>query len=168
MLYIFLKRFLPILIIGIGIYILIFLTYTTGLLITSFIIEQKSHDIRSNSLNDMEYVENTKQWVYKNIKYSTTNTMLIQSPEITFLTKQGDCSEYSLLIVRMLTDEGIDAYPIYGSDGIYMHESVEYILNGDAYQIDKKEHPNFKKYSNGIPQTEFVVNPYWFLYSNYK
>jgi transglutaminase-like putative cysteine protease len=127
------------------------------------LIKQKALEIKESSSNDFSFANNIKVWVYKNIKYVDSESMEIKPPEITFLTKEGDCSEDSLLMAKMLNEGGIEAHPIYGSNGVDMHESVEYTVNGVTHRIDEKEIPNFIKHGDGIQSTEYIYNMYWFM-----
>jgi hypothetical protein len=163
MIYTFIKRAIPVLFVGIIIYLLLFVAYIGVFQVSSFMIDQKSHEIWAYSYNDTDYIQNVKTWVVTNVKYINSYTIEIKPPEITYLIKQGDCSENSLLMARMLNDVGIAAYPIYGSTGLEMHESVEYILNGTISRIDEQELPYFVKRGNGIQAIEYIYDPFWFL-----
>lgn len=162
--YRFIKKFLPVLFICIGIYVLIFAIYTSSFFITSYMIKQQSLDIKEHSVGDMNYTKNVKLWVYKNVKYVSKPGSEISPPEITYMVREGDCTEYSLLMTRMLNDGGIDAHPIYGSSGTgSMHESVEYTIDGITRRIDSTELPTFKKHGDGLQSTEYVYDVFWFL-----
>jgi len=163
MLYTFFKKMIPVIVIAIVIYLLIFLSYVGAIFASSQIIEQKTIEIKEYSPTNRDFVDNVKSWVYTNIKYEDSHTLEIMPPEITILTKRGDCSEYSLLITRMLNDGGIEAHPTYGSNGADMHESVEYTINNLTRRIDEVEVPNFVKHGNGIQSIEHVYDVYWFL-----
>jgi uncharacterized protein (UPF0333 family) len=163
MMYLFFKRFIPVLFVGVIIYLILFVAYVGVFQVTSFVIDQKAHEIRAYSSNDADYVQNVKTWVWANVKYVDSYTVEIKPPEITYLVRRGDCSENSLLIVRMLNDAGITARPIYGSTGPEMHESVEYVINETTYRIDEEEFPQFVKHGNGIQSVEYVYDVYWFI-----
>jgi hypothetical protein len=163
MMYTFFKKMVPVIIVAIIIYFLIFVIYVGGMTTSSYLIKQKAFEIKENSSNDSSFANNIKLWVYKNIKYVDSDSMEIKPPEITFLTKEGDCSEYSLLVAKMLNEGGIEAHPIYGSNGVDMHESVEYTINGITHRIDEKETPNFIKHGDGIQSGEYIYNVYWFI-----
>lgn len=163
MVYTFLKKMIPVCLVAVIIYFLIFAIYAGSIMASSYFIKQKALEIKENSLNDFSFANNIKLWVYKNIKYVDSDSMEIKPPEITFLMKQGDCSEDSLLMAKMLNEGGVEAHSIYGSNGVDMHESVEYTINGVAYRIDETEVPNFIKHGDGIQSAEYIYNMYWFI-----
>jgi hypothetical protein len=163
MIYTFLKKIIPVFIVSMVIYSLIFVIYVGGMTTSSYLIKQKALEIKERSLNDHDFANNIKIWVYNNIKYIDSGTMEIKPPEITFLTKQGDCSEDSLLMAKMLNEGGIEAHPIYGSTGIERHESVEYTINGTTQRVDETEFPNFVKHGDGIQSIEYIYDVYWFM-----
>jgi hypothetical protein len=161
--YTFLKKMIPIIIVAAIIYFLIFAIYVGSMTTSSYLIKQKALEIKDSSPNEFSFANNVKSWVYKNIEYVDSDSMEIKPPEITFLMKQGDCSEDSLLMAKMLNDGGIEAHPIYGSNGVDMHESVEYTINGVTHRIDEKEVPNFIKHGDGIQPAEYIYDMYWFV-----
>lgn len=156
MIYLFVKRFLPILAISIIICMSFFAIYFSITPIISFIIGQKSHEIREYSFNDTDYANNVKLWAYHKILPTGNESATISSAEIAYLTGHGDCSERSLLITKMLNDEGIAAKPIYGVVGRIEHESVEYTTGGITRRIDEKEFPTFVKSGDGFRYYEHI------------
>jgi hypothetical protein len=165
MLYTFLKKIIPIFIIFVTLYTLVFLVYIGGMRTTSYLIEQKALEIKERSINDYDFTNNVKVWVYKRVQTSPIykGTPEIRPPEMAYLTGGGDCSERALLITRMLNDGGIEAHPIYGAVGPEEHESVEYLINRTTHRIDEKEFPNFVKHGDGIHPIEYIYDVYWFL-----
>lgn len=166
MIYTFIKKMVPILLVAVTIYSLVFLIYIGGMSATSYMIKQKALEIKGHSSDDIDFANNVKLWVYHHINIPPANKGMsaIQPPEIAYLTNQGDCSERSLLMTRMLQEGGIEAHPIYGTVGAVGHMSVEYITNGTVNMIEENEIPDFVKHGDGISTfTEYVYDLYWFL-----
>lgn len=165
MMYLFIKRFIPVLFIGIIIYLILFVSYVGVFQVTSFMIDQKAHEIREKSTDDVTFANNVRTWVWERVKPSDsqTNSHMIQPPEISYLTGQGDCSERSLLMTRMLNYEGIKAHSIRGAVGPIGHQTVEYTVNGTTRIIDIEQFPTFTKSGDGIQSIEYVYDVYWFI-----
>lgn len=123
----------------------------------SWELKQVALELRENSANDTDFAENVKLVARSRLipvaGYEINPTML--PAEIAYLVGQGDCSELSLIELRMLKEGGVDARPIYGSVYGYgskaLHMSVEYINkdNGTIQRIDQDEFPGFAKYTEG-------------------
>jgi len=166
MLYNFFRRFLPVLLLGIVIYTVLFLAYIGFFQISSAMIAREAHGIRERSADDIDYANNVKLWVYQRIHIPPKFKGIteIQPPELSYFTQQGDCSERSLLMTRMLKDEGVEARPVYGYVGATGHMSVEYVYNGTVNNVEKDVFPDFVKEGDGVKSdSEYVYDVYWFL-----
>jgi hypothetical protein len=129
-------------------------------------IERQAHEIRVQSIDDVDFAENVRIWVWDHVYAKPPyheGTNVIQPPEISYLVGAGDCSERSLLMEKMLTSEGINAHTIWGTVGTDQHQSVEYTINGTTRVIDQEQFPEFRKGGNGIMPTEYVYDVFWFL-----
>ena len=70
---------------------------------------------------------NVSYKVYENWRY----------PEEVLETRDGDCTDKSVLLVSMLKNEGIDAYVVYGKEvKDYSHAWVAAKISGNWVQID--------------------------------
>jgi hypothetical protein len=166
MIYPFVKKFLPILGIAIIIYVIIFIAYVGMFQISSLMIERQAHELRLQSTNDVDFANNVRIWVWNRVstKGNYQNGYMINPPELSYLSGVGDCSERSLLMVKMLQSEGIESHTIYGvvNDGEY-HQSVEYTVNGTIRIIDQEQFPSFIKRGNGIQAIEYEYDVFWFI-----
>jgi hypothetical protein len=166
MIYPFIKRALPILIIGLIIYIVLFVGYVGIFQATSMMIDRQAHEIKVQSTDDVDFANNVRVWVWGHVTPKPPyheDTNAIQPPEISYLVGAGDCSERSLLMTKMLTDEGMDAHTIWGAVGTERHQSVEYTVNGTTRIIDQEQFPEFRKEGDGVQSIEYVYDAYWFI-----
>jgi len=78
--------------------------------------------------NSWELVEDIHQWIQRNIKIKSLNLGFASVPEI-LATREGDCSEYSVLFMGLLRACGIPAKICYGlvyeESAFYFHFWVE-------------------------------------------
>jgi hypothetical protein len=166
MIYLFFKKFLPVLALGIVIYLILFVIYVGVFQVTSFMIDRQAHELREISIDDIDFADNIRVWVWNHVTpdgKAYQGGYMIQPPEIAYLTGSGDCSERSLLMTRMLTDVGVQAHSIRGSVGEMGHQSVEYTVNGTTRIIDQDQFPTFRKDGDGIQSIEYVYDVYWFI-----
>lgn len=166
MIYPFIKRFLPILAVAIIIYIIIFVAYMGVFQISGLMIDRQAHELHQQSADDVDFANNVRVWVWNHVTPSGKayqGGLLIQPPEIAYLTRSGDCSERSLLMTKMLKDEGIQAHSIRGTVGAVGHQSVEYTVNGTTRIIDQDQFPDFRKNLDGVGSNEYVYDVYWFI-----
>ena len=162
----FIKRIVPVFAVGLIIYTIIFVAYVGVFQATSVIIANQAHELREQSKDDVDFANNVRIWVWKHVTPAGNafqGGLYIQPPEIAYLTGSGDCSERSLLMTKMLTDEGIHAHSIRGTVGAMGHQSVEYTVNGTTYIIDKEQFPDFRKDLDGVGSNEYVYDVYWFI-----
>jgi hypothetical protein len=166
MIYPFIKKFLPILAVAIIIYIIIFIAYIGVFQISALMIDRQAYELHQQSTDDVDFANNVRIWVWNHVTPSGKayqGGLLIQPPEIAYLTGSGDCSERSLLMTKMLNDEGIQAHSIRGTVGAVGHQSVEYTVNGTTRIIDQEQFPDFRKDLDGVGSNEYVYDVYWFI-----
>jgi hypothetical protein len=166
MIYPAIKRILPVFALGLIIYTILFVAYIGMFQATDMMIGKQAHELREQSKDDVDFANNVRIWVWKRVTPSSPsfqNNPTIQPPELAYLTGNGDCSERSLLMTKMLTDEGIPSHTIYGTVGAYGHQSVEYTVNGTTRIIDQEQFPAFRKDGDGVQSIETVYDVYWFI-----
>lgn len=81
--------------------------------------------------------------VIAHVTYKSEAVNFWQHPALTFVTQEGDCEDFALLMVSAMMAEGINAYVVRG-DRWYMtpqpevhgHAWVGVIWRGDEYWID--------------------------------
>jgi hypothetical protein len=138
--------------------------YIVGTHLVTRSIQQKAHELKSQSINDMDFANRVRIYAYNTIIDPKVQLIphAISPAEIAVIIGTGDCSERALLITKMLRSEGIDAHTIYGKNGVVGHMSVEYSTGKTIHRIDEEMYPNFIKWGDGISPIEYVDNPYWF------
>jgi hypothetical protein len=123
----------------------------------SWELQQVSLELREQTPNDTAFADSVRLVARSRLQpvlgYEYNPTIL--PPELAYLIGQGDCSEQSMIELRMLNEGGIDAHPVYGTVYGYgsksLHMTVEYTNedNNTAQRIDAKDFPTFWKYTEG-------------------
>lgn len=130
-------------------------------MVSSITVEEQAAIIHNNSVNDKWFANNVNIWITENIKYSASDSMKVNSTNITWENRVGDCSEIALLGERMMKPY-IDVHVVSGmiieKDGTtYAHDTVR--LHYDKYirYMDGVENLNFIEYNDGLLPSEILV-----------
>jgi hypothetical protein len=129
-------------------------------MVSAITIEEQAAIIRNNSPNDKWFANNVNIWIAENIKYSASDSMNVNSTDITWENRVGDCSEIALLGERMMKPY-IDVHVVSGwmPGGVngYRHDTVR--LHYDKYirYMDGVENLDFIEYNDGLDPSERII-----------
>jgi len=113
--------------------------------------------LRSMSANNEDYIAAVYRYAVTNVRQAEGG-WTVKSPQRALDEGTGDCSERALLIVEMLTHEGIDARVIYGTiPGVGLHDTVEIHEGKYPSIIDAELAPTFHKIGDGMHPDEKIV-----------
>jgi len=113
------------------------------------------------NFNDKAFAYNVHKWVNNNVHFTTPLSWNVNSTDLTWENRIGDCSEISLIEERMLKPY-MDVHVVSGLTELTMsgqwHDTVEIHIRGEKpYIIDEKYFPKFNKVYDGMHPTERIV-----------
>jgi hypothetical protein len=118
-------------------------------------ISETAKLIYQTSPNETIFIERVNNFV-NNPAIFTYETVggdwSVSSPEITWSTRKGDCSEFSLLKAELLKSQGIDARVVYGYLNGILHDEVEIHKDHYFYYLTKE---HFVKMGDGLHPQEY-------------
>lgn len=129
-------------------------------LASAITIEEQASIIHNNSVSDKSFVNNVNLWIYRNIKYTSNSEWTVNSTDITWENRFGDCSEMALLGERMMKPY-IDAYVVYGMvEGKGLHDTVRVHYDKYTRYMDHSEKNNFTELGIGLHPKEILVTSF--------
>ena len=119
-------------------------------------IEEQAEIIYYNSTSELNFADNVNIWIGANIRYNASDSRYVNSTNITWENRVGDCSEIAWLGERMLKPY-IDAHVVSGMVGTYPHDTVRLHIDKIIRYMDHATELGFDEMYTGLDPSELVI-----------
>lgn len=105
--------------------------------------------------NTLDYIAFVGDTITNQIHFDASPYYYVNSTDIAWKYKVGDCSEQSLIAQRMIVPY-INSEVVHGWEGKEMHDTVKWYYEGQWGYYDHAERKGFKELGMGLAPKEYI------------